>query len=83
MENWSKSSKAFWFCFPGHYAFEVTQKRENALKAGMANLELGPTKNYMDSLPAPETIGPCTPVRSGGGNFQFYNGIQGNSDLTC
>ncbi len=56
----------------------MTQKKEDALKAGMNNLELGSTQNYIDSLPAPE---PCTPIRSGGGNFKYFNSIQGNNDV--
>ena len=48
----------------------------------MNNLELGSTKNYIDSLPPPEPIGPCTPFRAGGGNFSYYNNsLQGNDDV--
>ncbi|XP_028399908.1 protein brambleberry-like [Dendronephthya gigantea] len=63
----------------GQYAFEVAQKKANAFKAELKNLEMEPNKNYINSLPAPETIGPCTPIRPGGGNFAYYNGIQDSS----
>ena len=47
----------------------------------MKNRELGSTKNYLDSLPAPEPIGPCTPIRAGGGNFTYFNNVQGNAPV--
>ena len=67
------------YVLSGHYAFEVTQKNAEALTAGMNNRELGATKNYHDNLPAPEAIGPCTPIRAGGGNFTYFNNGQGNN----
>ena len=48
----------------------------------MKNRELGPTKNYLDALPAPEAIGPCTPIRAGGGNFTYFNNVQGNNIIS-